>query len=235
MSKSLLGRRVLLTGASRGIGLEVARLFLGEGAQVIGVAKSAERLDAAARTLAHPESFFPLVADLTQPSVIDSIRVRVTEIWGALDLLIHNAAIMASHDEEILSEDPGSLEASLEVNLLAPFRLTRALLPLLKKGSSPRIVNVSSGAGTFDGLNEPGIASYRLSKWALNGLTKLEAKELAGQVSILAFDPGWVKTDLGGPKAPGSPRDSAQSLLKTVLLPVEVTGQFFKDAELIQW
>ncbi len=76
---------------------------------------------------------------------------------------------------------------------MVPFRLTRALLPLLEKGHEPRVINVSSVAGSLDAMVEPDIAAYRLSKWALNGLTMLRATELAGRVSVNAFDPGWVK------------------------------------------
>jgi len=235
MSNSLLGRRVVLTGVSRGIGLEVAKLFLSEGAHLIGVAKDPARLAVAEKQLAPLGSFSAVLGDVTADATMDAVCAQVTSRFGALDLLIHNAAIMAAHDEEILAEEAGKLEASLAINVLAPFRLTRALVPLLKKGSSPRVVNVSSGAGSFDGLKEPGIASYRLSKWALNGLTQLEAKEFEGQISFLAFDPGWVKTDLGGSKAPGVPADSARGLLKTVLLPETVSGQFFKDGQPIAW
>jgi NAD(P)-dependent dehydrogenase (short-subunit alcohol dehydrogenase family) len=235
MPNSLTGRRVLLTGASRGIGLETARLFLSEGAEVLGVARDATRLEQASSRLTPLGKFYPLSLDLTQKDASSQISNKLIQLWGAVDLVIHNAAIMIAHEHEILTEDSGKLEASFETNLFAPFRLTRALLPLLKKGQNPRVINVSSGAGTQSGMNEPGIASYRLSKWALNGLTLLEAKEFHGKISFLAFDPGWVKTDLGGPRAPGLPEDSARGLLKTVLLPPNLTGKFIKDGEVLPW
>jgi NAD(P)-dependent dehydrogenase (short-subunit alcohol dehydrogenase family) len=101
----------------------------------------------------------------------------------------------------------------------------------LYEGREPRIVNVSSGAGTFAAMKERKIASYRLSKWALNGLTLLLAGELAGRVAVNAFDPGWVKTDLGGPNAPGSPLESARGALSIVTLPFTETGKFWKDGQ----
>jgi len=75
------------------------------------------------------------------------------------------------------------------------------------------------------------IASYRLSKFALNGLTMLLANELKEKIAVNALDPGWVKTDLGGPNAPGSPKDSAKGALALVTMPFEVTGNFFKDGK----
>jgi NAD(P)-dependent dehydrogenase (short-subunit alcohol dehydrogenase family) len=235
MPKSLAGRRVLITGASRGIGLETARLFLAEGAEVLGVAREATRLELASDMFAPLGAFHMLPADLTQEETAGQIRNAITRLWGAIDIVVHNAAIMVAHEQEILTESLGKLEESFETNLFAPFRLTRALLPLLKKGHNPRVINVSSGAGTLSGMTEPGIASYRLTKWALNGLTQLEAKEFRGKISFMAFDPGWVKTDLGGPRAPGLPEDSARGLLKTVLLPPQVTGKLFKDGEVLPW
>ena len=121
------------------------------------------------------------------------------------------------------------LEASLATNLWAPYRLSRALLPALERGREPRVVNVSSGAGNFASMRMSDIPTYRLSKWALNGLTLLLAGELMGRVSVNAFDPGWVKTELGGPNAPGSPLESALGALAIVTLPFATTGKFWKD------
>jgi NAD(P)-dependent dehydrogenase (short-subunit alcohol dehydrogenase family) len=84
-------------------------------------------------------------------------------------------------------------------------------------------------------MTDPGIASYRLSKWAVNGLTMLQAKELEGVISVNAFDPGWVRTDLGGEQAPGTPEEAAEGMLKTLCLPFAVTGKFFKDGKEIPW
>jgi NAD(P)-dependent dehydrogenase (short-subunit alcohol dehydrogenase family) len=76
-----------------------------------------------------------------------------------------------------------------------------------------------------------GIPSYRLSKWTLNGLTMLLARELAGKVAVNAFDPGWVKTDLGGSNAPGHPSESARGALAIVTMPFSETGKFWKDGK----
>jgi NAD(P)-dependent dehydrogenase (short-subunit alcohol dehydrogenase family) len=233
MQARLAGRRIVITGVSRGIGLETARLFLAEGANVLGVARDGERLGRAEQELANgtPGSLAVIAEDLPSAGSEERVARVVEERWGALDVLFNNAAVMAETGEARgpIAEPPGTLERTLSVNLLAPFRLTRALVPALTRGKEPRVVLVSSGAGAFAAMREPRIGSYRLSKWALNGLTLLLATELAGTVSVNAFDPGWVKTDLGGPNAPGLPEDSARGALALVTLPFSTTGKFWKD------
>jgi NAD(P)-dependent dehydrogenase (short-subunit alcohol dehydrogenase family) len=228
---ALSGRRILVTGISRGVGLETARLFLCEGAEVLGVAKNPERLERASRELEPKHGRLTLVqADLTAADAPARIAAAVSERWGALDVLFNNAAVQIDGDVQgILAASEATFDAALAINLFGPYRLCRALLPALLLGREPRIVNVSSGAGNFESMRSLGIPSYRLSKWGLNGLTLLMAAELAGKVAVNAFDPGWVKTDLGGPKAPGSPIESARGALALVTLPFQVTGKFWKD------
>jgi NAD(P)-dependent dehydrogenase (short-subunit alcohol dehydrogenase family) len=229
--KRLEGRRILLTGVSRGVGFETAKRFLGEGARILGVAKDGGRLGRAAEELAALGDFASLQLDLVAPQAPARVADAVHKRWGALDVAMNNAAILVNAGEPQGFEDepPGSLELSLDINLLAPFRLTMALLPFLRKGREPRIVNVGSGAGTFEGVRMAGIASYRLSKWALHGMTLLLSTHLAGEVAVNTFDPGWVKTDLGGPNAPGDPRESAEGALAVATLPFSTTGKFWKD------
>lgn len=233
MSSLLRNRRILLTGVSRGVGLASARLLLREGARVIGVARDPARLESVRAELSGLGEYHGICADLASDTAAETIRKGVASIFDGLDVIVNNAGVMLSHEPELTAEPEGKLEETLAINLLAPFRITRALLSLLERGTEPRVINVSSGAGTFSGMLEPKIASYRLSKWSLNGLTMLQAKEWAGKISVLAFDPGWVRTDLGGPQAPGVPEDSAAGLLKTILLPSSVTGQFVKDGEIL--
>ena len=232
MSKLLEGRRIVLTGVSRGVGYETAQRFLREGARIIGIAKDAARLERAARELSAIGDVATLALDLVQHDAPQRAAEAIQKHWGALDVLFNNAAILVNGDPPgtFEQEPPGTMERSLDANLLAPFRLTMALLPLLRAGREPRIVNVGSGAGTFEDLRLRGIASYRLTKWALHGMTMLLANHLAGQVAVNAFDPGWVKTDMGGPNAPGDPRESAEGALAVAVLPFGTTGKFWKGS-----
>jgi NAD(P)-dependent dehydrogenase (short-subunit alcohol dehydrogenase family) len=228
---ALDGLRVVLTGASRGVGFETARLFLAEGAEVLGVARDARRLERARAELDPNGSRLSLLAaELTSRDAPARIASAAAERWGAIDVLFNNAAVQIDGSVQgILAASEQTFDDAIAINLTAPYRLTRACLPLLLKGRAPRVVNVSSGAGNFESVGQAGIPTYRLSKWALNGLTKLLATELAGRVAVNAFDPGWVKTDLGGPNAPGSPVESARGALAIITLPSSETGKFWKD------
>jgi NAD(P)-dependent dehydrogenase (short-subunit alcohol dehydrogenase family) len=225
------GLRVVLTGVSRGVGYETARLFLAEGAEILGVARDAARLERVKHELCPDGAQLSLVAaELTDRDAPARIAAAASERWGAIDVLFNNAAVQIDGSVQgILAASEKTFDDSLAINLTAPYRLTRACLPLLLRGRAPRIVNVSSGAGNFESVGQAGIPTYRLSKWALNGLTKLLATELSGRVAVNAFDPGWVKTDLGGPNAPGMPVESARGALAIVTLPFSETGKFWKD------
>jgi NAD(P)-dependent dehydrogenase (short-subunit alcohol dehydrogenase family) len=230
---TLEGRRILITGVSRGIGFETAKRFLREGASILGVGRDEVRLPEAFNVLRPLGDVSVVRADLGEPRSPALLRDAVATRWGALDILFNNAAIIENAGDPRTFEDepPQALERSMRTNVLAPFDLTMELLPLLRAGREPRIVNVGSGAGTLEGIRLGGIASYRLSKWALHGLTILWSTHLAGEIAVNGFDPGWVKTDLGGPNAPGSPVDSAEGALAVATLPFSTTGKFWKDGQ----
>jgi NAD(P)-dependent dehydrogenase (short-subunit alcohol dehydrogenase family) len=219
----LSGRRILITGVSRGVGHETAKLFVKEGAEIIGIARDRAKLESLQQDLGR--AFEGLQGDVADKSLPARMAEAVSKRWGALDLLINNAAAQ-KYTRDFEDEDVELLEQHLQSNLLAPHRIIHALLPVLKKGKQPRIINVSSGAGCFASLT-PDMPTYRLSKYALNGLTILYAGMLKGKVAVNSLDPGWLKTDMGGPNAPGEPKDGAERLLANATMPWERTGGFW--------
>jgi NAD(P)-dependent dehydrogenase (short-subunit alcohol dehydrogenase family) len=228
----LQGRRVVLSGASRGVGFETVKLFSQEGAEIIGVARDAARLAALSRTF---PGFRALAGDITDRGLGARVADAVRERWGALDLLLNNAAIQ-EYNAGFHAEPLDTLERNLTTNVLSAHWLIHALLPLLKQGKEPRIINVSSGAGKLQALeSESNMPAYRISKLALNGLTLSYAGDLKGQVAVNSLDPGWLKTDLGGPNAPGEPPDGAVRMLELATKPFEVTGGFWYGAERIDF
>jgi len=228
---ALAGRKIVITGISRGVGFETAKLFLKEGAEILGVSRDPERLERARRELDPGDGRLSVLAtDLTGRDAAARVAAAAEARFPALDVLFNNAAVQIDESVQGVAELSESvMDEAFAQNFWAPYRLARALLPMLRRGHEPRLVNLSSGAGNFESMRALGIPSYRLTKWALNGLTMLLAKELAGKVAVNAFDPGWVKTDLGGANAPGHPRESAIGALAIVTMPFSETGKFWKD------
>ena len=224
---SFQGKRIVITGVSRGIGYGAAKLFLAAGADVFGTARDPERLEQRAKELKALGPFKTFAADLSDPAAPKKVAEAVSRHWAALDLLVNNAGV-SSWSKDFKTEGVDALERDMRVNLFAPHALTFHLLTLLRNGDEPRVINVSSGAGMRQSMVESPIgASYRLSKYALNGLTMLWAGQLKGEVAVNSLDPGWLKTDLGGPEAPGEPIDGGRRVLALAALDPEVTGKFF--------
>jgi len=185
---------VLVTGANRGIGLELARQYGEAGWSVIGTAR---KPDAAAELK-------ELGARVVQLDVTDATSVTqlVTDLDGQpIDLLINNAGII-SRNSSLASTDIETAGKILDVNVLGPMRVTQALLPNLSAGDRKTIVNISSGLGSLANNQSGGFYGYRESKAALNMFTRSLAGNLSGEgFIVVAMNPGWVQTDMGGPNA----------------------------------
>ena len=225
---SLEGRLALVTGGSRGIGLEICRIFLENGAKVLAVSRVQAKLSQAGAEL---PGLRTLAADVSLAEDVDRVTEWARREWGRLDILVNNAGVFpgSAPDLTALPDDP--LFFALRVNVGAAYLCTKRLLPLLLKSSDPRIVNV----GSRSGIITPRLQSaYGVSKAALHALTIATANELKGQVAVNALSPGWVKTDMA-PDAPGDPRSSAEATLSLVTRPRSVTGHLFHGQRVRAW
>ena len=229
-------RIALISGANRGIGLEVARQ-LARRVFTVGLgARDAGKGHAAAVGLAREG----LAARAVRLDVADGESVEravqvVAEEHGRLDVLVNNAAILYDTWQRAADADLDAVHEALETNLFGAWRLAQASIPLLRRHGGGRIVNVSSEAGSLAGMGG-GTPAYSVSKVALNALTRMLAAELRGAgILVNSVCPGWVATDMGGPG--GRPvEEGAASVVWAATLPDDgPTGGFFRDGRPLPW
>jgi len=225
-------RVALVTGATRGIGHEVARQLTGRGTIVIVTG----RKEAAARSAAARlgERAIPMALDVTDTGSIASVARAIRERFGVLDVLVNNAAVLQDEGTSILETSPEVFDATMRANARGPLLLTQAVADLLRKSSAPRVVNVSSGAGQISSMTSYAPA-YSISKAALNAVTVMLAAALPN-AKVNCVDPGWVRTDMGGHSAPRSVEEGAETIVWLATLPPSgPTGGFFHDRKRIPW
>ena len=242
-------RRVaLVSGASRGIGAEIARglaadhgflVFAGaRNPSQLAASSSIERVAPGGAPSHHAGAATSLVTielDVTDQASVDEARDRIASEAGRLDSLVNNAGVYGDPVGAADYDLEGAHEV-LEVNTFGPWRLIEAFLPLLRESDAPRIVNVSSGAGQLSDMNG-GYPGYRVSKTALNALTRiLSQEEGPNGILINSMCPGWVRTDMGGSAAPKSVEEGADTAVWLATLPDDgPTGGFFRDRKPIPW
>jgi NAD(P)-dependent dehydrogenase (short-subunit alcohol dehydrogenase family) len=222
-------KTVLITGAYRGLGYEVARQLSKRGWKVILTARRKDPGSAAAAKLKNA-SFLEL--DITA----DASVARAVKEVPKLDVLINNAAIIAEGDQDILTIRPELVARTVATNALGALRVSQALVPRLLQSSGGRIVNVSSGAGQLSDMGTWSPA-YALSKTALNGITCMLAAALKEKgISVNSVCPGWCRTEMGGPTAPRSVEEGAAGVVWLAAeAPQDKTGLFWRDKEIIPW
>jgi NAD(P)-dependent dehydrogenase (short-subunit alcohol dehydrogenase family) len=225
----------LVTGANRGIGREVARQLAERGYEVLLSARDGEKASVAAQELAESTGGVvrPLTLDVADPASIAAAAERVREEPGRLDVLVNNAGVGSDFGVAGVAPDFDAIQRALETNFYGAYRLTIALLELLRASEHPRIVNVSSGMG---GVAEMGGWSpgYRVSKAALNAMTRILSTELAGEGFLVnSACPGFVNTDMGGPMGAKKPvEEGAAGIVWLATLPDDgPTGGFFRDGK----
>lgn len=228
-------QRVLITGAGRGIGLALATEYVRRGDHVLAGARSLDRAPGLQQLLArYPETTTVLPLEVTADEAIEESFRLTRERVDALDVLVNNAGISPGDlareragGRQVM--DPERALDMLRVNAVAPVVVAQSFLPLLAAGNRPRIVNVSSGAGSLTQKTDGGLYSYSASKAALNMYTRTLAWDLRPRgIIVIALDPGWVKSDMGGPGAAIEPEESARAVVPLIDgLTLEQTGGFF--------
>ena len=222
-----LDRRVaLVSGASRGIGREIARqLSERHGFLVLAAARDPSDVDLAG-------SVAPVELDVTDQPSVASAADGIEADPGRLDVLVNNAGVGGPRDQSA-EVDLGEAHRVLETNLFGAWRLAQALVPLLRASDDARIVNVSSGMGQLAEMGG-GYAAYRVSKAALNALTRILAADEPG-LRVNSICPGWVRTDMGGRGAPRSVEEGADTAVWLATAPDAPTASFLRDREPIPW
>ena len=235
--KSERQRLALVTGANRGIGFEVCRQLAMRAFVVLLSARDEAKARSAAKKLADIGTVEPLLLDVADASSIQKAAAEVASRYGFLDVLVNNAGINYDTWETVAKANiDGTVMETITTNLLGPWRLCRAFLPLLRKSGAARIVNVSSESGSLANMGA-GPPAYQVTKAALNALTRTLAGELRGaRILVNAVCPGWVATDMGGAGAPRSVREGAAGIVWAATLPDNgPTGGFFRDGKPLPW
>jgi NAD(P)-dependent dehydrogenase (short-subunit alcohol dehydrogenase family) len=229
-------RIALVTGANRGIGLEVCRQLAARGLRVVLTARDPDKGQSAAQLLGRQGLDVDFCAlDVADPAAAEAARAWVEGRYGRLDVLVNNAAVYLDEGRNILDMPLAMVETTLATNLYGPLHLCRAFVPGMRRRGYGRVVNVSSESGQLSSMGGY-TPAYAISKAALNALTRVVAAEAGRAVKVNSVCPGWVRTDMGGPNASRSVAEGADSIVWLATLPdTGPTGGFFRDRRPIAW
>jgi len=239
MSDEKARRVTVVTGANRGIGLGIARQLARRGdIQVVLTSRDEAKGRAAANQLRGEG----LEVDFHALDVTSERSVKTFAGWLEIackrcDILVNNAGVMLDpRGSRVLNSKAATYRETLETNLIGPLLLAQALVPLMKRNGYGRIVNVSSGQGQLSDMGV-GTPAYRVSKTALNALTRVLAAELKGSgILVNSMCPGWVRTDMGGAGAPRAVEQGADTAVWLATLPDDgPSGGLYRDRKPIPW
>lgn len=226
---------ILITGSSRGIGLELTRQFAALGHDVVATCRDPAQADAL-RALAQGNSGIQIPPlDVADAGSVASLAEAIGD--RTIDVLINNAGIIGRKPQSATDMNFDGLAETLSINTIAPLRVAQALLPAIRRSSSGRIVTISSKMGSFSSRATDRIA-YRASKAAVNRIMMALADDLRSEnIAVIVMHPGWVRTDMGGAAADLSVEDSAAGIVRVISgLDMGATGRFLDfDGGQISW
>lgn len=225
------GKVILLTGANRGIGLAAAKELDRRDAKVIAGVRDPAKMPKIS------ENVIALELDTADAESCASFVSQALEREGKIDGLVNNAAILIDRGKTALDLDEGDLRRVIDVNLIGPFRLCQLVIPGMLERGYGRVVNISSGLASITDMGG-GYSSYRLTKLALNGLTRVLAAELpqGSNVKVNSLCPGWVRTDMGGTGASRDPSEPAREIADLISIARDgPSGGFFRYGEPAAW
>jgi NAD(P)-dependent dehydrogenase (short-subunit alcohol dehydrogenase family) len=204
----------LVTGASRGIGLEMVKQLLSSGRTVIGACRNPD----GARDLWEIQSdyktrFRPLKLDVSDSASIDAAAKSLSNT--RVDVLVNNAGILRGAAEPLSTLNVDDVIKSFVVNAVGPLQVTRAFLPHLQQSSAPKVIQLTSRMGSIDDNKSGGYYGYRMSKTALNMFNRSFAADYK-TITTIVMHPGWVKTDMGGHGATAETYDSVKGMLSVI-------------------
>jgi len=218
-----MSKTVVITGISRGIGLELAKSYLKNGDTVHGtIRKPNPDVEGLQKKFLGKLQVHTL--DVTNASQVKSLGAMFE---GSVDLLINNAGALSGYQTKFSELEPDELSKIFDVNVNGPLRVTQALMPALQKASEPKLIHISSKVGSIADNAKGGAYAYRISKTALNMLSKNISLEFP-QITNVVMHPGWAQTDMGGTDAPLTPENSAKGIAEVIAkLKKADTGGFF--------
>ena len=239
MAMAATSRRLLVTGANRGLGLEFTRSWLAAGHRVFALARrpgdSPGLTDLIRR---FPDHLHPVTCDVADDDSVTAAGTAVGALTDALDLILNGAGIIGSPGARLGALDFDEMRRVFETNSLGPLRVTRTFLPLLRRGTRPVVVHLTSLMGSIADNGSGGAWAYRLSKAALNMASRNLSHELAPDgIPSVVLHPGWVQTDMGGPGAPLPVAEAVAALTRTIeRLTPEESGAFLdRDGRHLPW
>ena len=226
-----------VTEGNRGIGFQICRDLAKKGFKAVLTARDPEKGNRSARNLQDEGldvEFYLL--DVISTESIDKFSEKVLAEFGQLHVLVNNAAILPDEISPALSVGLEEVRETIETNVYGVLRLSQKLIPPMIENNYGRIINLSSGMGQLSDMGS-GCHAYRVSKTALNAVTRVLAQETSGyDIQINAVDPGWVKTDMGGSNAPSTPEEGADTVVWLSTRPAgKPSGMFYKNRKIIDW